>query len=60
MKEEILAKKKKKMIPNEEMNHQTKKCIILWMEDLQDKFLGTTHKIKSVFLCSIAMNLHTF
>lgn len=57
--EEIWAKKEGVM-PNEENESTGNKSKILWTKDLEDKCLGTIHKIKSVICAVSAMNPHMF
>ena len=56
MKEEIIVKKENM---NKERTQQAeKKYKTLWTKDLGDKYLSTTHKVKSVIYA--ILDLHTF
>ena len=49
-----LVNKEKNAMPKEEMNQQAKKKYkILWTKDLENKCLGTTHKIKAVICTAL-------
>ena len=57
-KEEVLAKKKKCNAERWDKSTRKKLYKILWTEDLEDKCLGTIHKIKSV-ICAALSWIHT-
>ena len=58
MKKDILAKKRKSALSNQDMNPHTEKRererVIPWRRDFEEKGLDITHKVRSVICTGLA------